>query len=185
MRRARLHRVLTALTAVILSGGLLAANFQASPQSVALTALPAHVTENAPPEAEEPSAEGMPGQPDALPADQYISDGTPEGNRELGRLMALEWGWGDRQWRCLDVLWGSRESGWNHLVRNRRSGAHGIPQALPDSKMRSAMLAEEVDAGHSHLTSARVQIRWGLGYIEGRSGSPCAALNHSYRRGWY
>jgi hypothetical protein len=98
-------------------------------------------------------------------------------NRLLAGQMSLEHGWTEaRQWHCLDRLW-TRESGWNHLARNRGSGAYGIPQALPGSKMSSA--------GPDWRTSAATQIRWGLGYIENRYGNPCAAWGHAQAAGWY
>jgi Transglycosylase SLT domain len=85
-------------------------------------------------------------------------------------------GWSPRHFRCLDRLW-TRESGWNHRARNRSSGAYGIPQALPGNKMRSA--------GRNWRTNPRTQIRWGLGYIKHRYGSPCRAWRHVKATGWY
>jgi hypothetical protein len=97
-------------------------------------------------------------------------------NKMLAVPLIAERGWSLRQWKCLDRLW-TRESGWNHRARNRWSGAYGIPQALPGGKMRSA--------GIAWRTSATTQIRWGLGYIRKRYGSPCAAWGHSQVAGWY
>lgn len=76
-------------------------------------------------------------------------------------------------WQCLVALW-NRESGWSVSAHNRSSGAHGIPQALPGSKM-----------GPGWQSNAHVQIRWGLGYIYGRYGGPCGAWGHSQATGWY
>jgi len=73
-------------------------------------------------------------------------------------------------------LW-NKESGWNYQAQNRSSGAYGIPQALPGSKMSSA--------GGDWQTNAATQVRWGLGYILGRYGSPCGAWDHSQSVGWY
>ena len=86
------------------------------------------------------------------------------------------YGWGSAQWPCLNALW-QRESNWNPRAQNRSSGAFGIPQALPGSKMASA--------GADWRTSFRTQINWGLDYIDGRYGSPCGAWSHSQRYGWY
>jgi hypothetical protein len=94
--------------------------------------------------------------------------------RELGRTMAADRGWNGWEWTALDVLWGERESGWNPAALNPSSGACGIPQALPCSKIPGGLGA-----------SAAVQIRWGLDYIAGRYGSPSGALAHSNRVGWY
>lgn len=91
-------------------------------------------------------------------------------------LMASMYGWGDDQFGCLVSLW-SRESGWNVYAENSSSGAYGIPQALPGSKMSTA--------GADWATSATTQITWGLGYIAGRYGNPCGAWDHSESAGWY
>ena len=85
-------------------------------------------------------------------------------------------GWDDSEYACLVALW-SKESGWNHFAMNRSSGAYGIPQALPASKMASA--------GADWATNPETQIRWGIGYIEGRYGHPCGAWGHSQARNWY
>jgi hypothetical protein len=77
---------------------------------------------------------------------------------------------GATQFVCLDRLW-SRESRWDPLAKNRSSGAYGIPQALPGSKMAWA--------GSDWRTDPLTQVRWGLHYIAGRYGSACAALDHS------
>jgi len=80
------------------------------------------------------------------------------------------------QFGCLDSLWG-RESGWQVSASNASSGAYGIPQALPGSKIASV--------GPDWQSNAATQIQWGLGYIDGRYGSPCAAWSHSQANGWY
>lgn len=79
------------------------------------------------------------------------------------------------QWSCLDDLW-EEESGWVYDAENA-SGAYGIPQALPASKMASA--------GSDYLTDPDTQIRWGLGYISDVYGTPCAAWDHEEADGWY
>jgi hypothetical protein len=92
-------------------------------------------------------------------------------------LSAKRHGWKtQRQFQCLVNLW-SRESGWRHKAHNSSSGAHGIPQALPGSKMASA--------GPNWRTNPRTQIKWGLKYIKGRYGSPCGAWSHWLSRHWY
>ena len=102
---------------------------------------------------------------------------TPEGARATARSMAAStYGWGDDQFSCLDSLW-QKESGWNYQAYNAGSGATGIPQALPGSKMASA--------GADWETSAATQISWGLGYIDAVYGSPCAAWGHSQSVNWY
>ncbi len=90
--------------------------------------------------------------------------------------MLGSYGWGDDQFGCLVSLW-NKESGWNYQASNPSSGAYGIPQALPGSKMGSA--------GSDWQTNPATQIAWGLGYIDGRYGSPCGAWGHSQSVGWY
>ena len=101
--------------------------------------------------------------------------GSPAQNRALGMQMCADKGWTASQCSDLGTLW-QRESGWNSRAHNP-SGAHGIPQALPGSKMASA--------GPNWQTNARTQIAWGLGYIQSRYGNPSNALAHSHSHGWY
>jgi hypothetical protein len=103
-------------------------------------------------------------------------DNSPGGAQATARGMLSGYGWGDDQFSCLVSLW-NRESGWNYQAYNAGSGAYGIPQALPGSKMSSA--------GADWQTNAGTQIAWGLGYISGRYGSPCGAWDHSQSTGWY
>ncbi|MFR9794721.1 transglycosylase SLT domain-containing protein [Streptomyces sp. MS06] len=69
------------------------------------------------------------------------------------------------------------ESGWNVNARNASSGAYGLVQALPGSKMASA--------GSDWKTNAATQIKWGLNYMDSRYGSPVAAWNFWQSHGWY
>ena len=81
------------------------------------------------------------------------------------------------QYHCLDRLWVA-ESGWRWNAVNRAgSGAYGIPQALPGSKMAKA--------GADWRTNPVTQVRWGLGYISGRYGNACAAWSFWRANGWY
>ncbi len=100
-----------------------------------------------------------------------VAYGSP---RAIARDQLAARGWSD-QFGCLDNLW-TRESGWRTTASNP-SGAYGIPQALPGSKMASA--------GADWRTNPATQIRWGLGYISGRYGDPCGAWSHFQNRGWY
>jgi hypothetical protein len=93
----------------------------------------------------------------------------------IGRDMVLARGWGEDQYACLVSLF-NRESGWNVYAANP-SGAYGIPQALPGSKMATA--------GADWATNPATQITWGLNYIAGRYGTPCGAWGHSQSTGWY
>lgn len=80
------------------------------------------------------------------------------------------------QFTCLDKLW-TKESHWNYRSYFASSGAYGIPQAVPGSKMASK--------GSDWRTNPITQVRWGLSYISARYGSPCVAWNHSLRYNWY
>lgn len=102
---------------------------------------------------------------------------TPDGAKATARQMAAsQYGWGDGQFSCLESLW-NKESGWNYQAYNSGSGATGIPQSLPGNKMASA--------GADWQTNATTQIAWGLGYIAGSYGTPCAAWGHSQATDWY
>lgn len=85
-------------------------------------------------------------------------------------------GWSEYDFTCLVNLW-NRESGWNPLAHNSSSGAHGIPQALPASKMAVF--------GDDYYTNGYTQIDWGLSYIEGRYGDPTNAWSHFLSHNWY
>ncbi|MGO1392589.1 MAG: lytic transglycosylase domain-containing protein [Agrococcus casei] len=100
----------------------------------------------------------------------------PGSAQAIAREMLAAKGWGDDQYSCLYNLW-MRESNWNVYAQNPSSGAYGIPQSLPGSKMASA--------GGDWQTNAATQIKWGIGYIEGRYGTPCGAWGHSEAVGWY
>lgn len=93
----------------------------------------------------------------------------------LARVLLAQRGWSG-QWSCLNALW-TRESNWRVTADNPSSSAYGIPQALPGSKMSAA--------GPDWRTNAGTQITWGLGYIKGRYGSPCAAWAYSQSHGYY
>jgi uncharacterized protein YabE (DUF348 family) len=95
--------------------------------------------------------------------------------QQIAATMVAARGWGTDQFSCLVSLW-SKESGWRTNAANS-SGAYGIPQALPGSKMASA--------GADWQTSAATQISWGLSYISGVYGTPCGAWAHSQADNWY
>jgi hypothetical protein len=100
---------------------------------------------------------------------------SPTAAQAIARDMLLARGWGDDQFGCLVELW-NHESGWNVYASNP-SGAYGIPQALPGSKMASA--------GADWESNPATQISWGLGYITGRYGTPCGAWDTFSSQGWY
>lgn len=113
----------------------------------------------------------------AAAAAALAAGNTPEGAQATARQMAAaNYGWGEGEFSCLVSLW-NKESSWNYQAYNASSGATGIPQALPGSKMASA--------GSDWQTNATTQIAWGLGYIDAVYGSPCAAWGHSQAVNWY
>jgi hypothetical protein len=101
------------------------------------------------------------------------ASGSPQ---QIAESMLASYGWSQSQFFCLDPLWGE-ESGWNVYAANPSSGAYGIPQADPGSKMASA--------GPDWQSDAATQIRWGLDYIQSTYGSPCNAWAHEQADGWY
>jgi hypothetical protein len=102
---------------------------------------------------------------------------SPEGAREVAKaLMAEKYGWGEKQYACLDGLW-TKESRWNYRSSNKRTGAHGIPQALPATKMEVV--------GTDWRTNPVTQISWGLRYIDIRYDTPCGAFAKFKRTNWY
>jgi hypothetical protein len=91
-------------------------------------------------------------------------------------IMNADYEWGDDQYSCLNRLW-TKESHWNYKAHNYRSGAHGIPQALPAVKM-------EVISS-DWRTNPVTQIRWGLRYIDIRYETPCQAWAKFKRSRYY
>jgi uncharacterized protein YabE (DUF348 family) len=101
---------------------------------------------------------------------------SPGTSKAIARQLLANRGWGDAQYNCLVTLW-DHESGWRVHAANP-SGAYGIPQALPGYKMSSA--------GPDWQNSATTQIKWGLGYIASRYGTPCGAWSSwQANGGWY
>ena len=106
--------------------------------------------------------------------------GGPANERLAVSMAASEYNWTGQQATCLVDLWSEESAGtWSPTVTDPLSGAYGIPQALPAGKMASA--------GPDWRTSAATQIKWGLGYIEDRYGTPCTAwvFEKSHNPNWY
>ncbi len=100
-------------------------------------------------------------------------DRTP---RQIARSLLDRFHWRRWQFRYLNLLW-ARESGWDRYASNPCSGAYGIPQALPGSKMASA--------GPGWQSNVRTQILWGMRYITGRYRTPYRAWLQECLYGWY
>lgn len=101
---------------------------------------------------------------------------SPAAAQAFARSYLASKGLGEAEFQCLVTLW-NHESGWNFQASNSSSGAYGIPQSLPGSKMASA--------GADWQTNPATQIKWGLGYIDGRYGTPCGAVASWNIKGWY
>ncbi|MFI5061755.1 MAG: hypothetical protein ACHP7F_09925 [Actinomycetales bacterium] len=112
----------------------------------------------------------------AAAATALANANTPDGAKATARSLVTARGWGDAEFQCLSNLW-QKESQWNYKSYNGGSGATGIPQALPGSKMASA--------GTDWQTNAATQIKWGLDYIARGYGTPCSAWSHSQAVNWY
>lgn len=100
----------------------------------------------------------------------------PPSPQQIAASLLASYGWDSSQFSCLDALW-IRESNWSPYAENSSSGAYGIPQALPSSKM--AMF------GNDWSTNAETQIKWGLWYIRQSYGSPCGAWYFWESHNWY
>jgi hypothetical protein len=102
---------------------------------------------------------------------------TPLGAKKVAKSILLnEYGFSEKEYKCLNSLW-NKESHWNYKARNKNSGAHGIAQALPASKMNVVST--------DWRTNPVTQIRWGLRYISIRYETPCKALAKHKRSNYY
>jgi hypothetical protein len=119
-----------------------------------------------------PAGAGGAGSAASGPAAAPPNPGTAQ---SIAWNMMAQFGWSPQTYfSCLNNIW-TRESGWLYTAQNA-SGAYGIPQALPGSKMATA--------GSDWMTNPATQIKWGLGYIKSTYGDPCSAWafwqGHSY-----
>lgn len=113
----------------------------------------------------------------ALMARQVEMARTPSGAKYVTRQVMLDrYRWGKSEFTCLNRLW-TKESNWNYKAHNYKSGAHGIPQALPANKM--ALISSD------WRTNPVTQISWGLRYIDERYSSPCKAWSKFKRSRYY
>lgn len=90
--------------------------------------------------------------------------------------QVLKKGWSINDYNNLVKLW-NKESNWNAKARNKYTGACGIPQAYPCSKMKKY--------GKDYKTNCKVQINWGLSYIKSRYKTPTKAWKHFQKKHWY
>jgi hypothetical protein len=109
----------------------------------------------------------------AVGGQESLSSGDPQA---IAAALLPKYGFSSSEMACLVPLWAG-ESGWRWNAENPSSGAYGIPQSLPGSKMATA--------GADWQTNPATQIEWGLGYIRGSYGSPCGAWSFKQSHGWY
>ena len=109
--------------------------------------------------------------------DTGAHDAGAQHNQNLARILLAPLGFTTgSNWQSLLKLW-NQESGWNNAAVNPTSGATGIPQALPPTKMPKAAQSPQFDPTE--------QIIWGGTYILGRYGTPDKAWEHEQQFGWY
>lgn len=129
-----------------------------------------------------PATETPAPAPTQPPSNSTPAGTTPAAAKALAKTMAANRGWGDSEYSCLVSLW-QKESGWNYQAANPSSTARGIPQAMMSIHFGAGW--RDSAAAREYLSTPSVQIAWGLTYISGRHGTPCAAWSHSQAKGWY
>ena len=109
-------------------------------------------------------------------ANRGYEPGTTEPKEMARQILKNKYGYRASQFTCFNNII-IRESMWKVNATNPSSGAYGIPQALPGSKMASA--------GSDWRTNPATQIIWGVDYMKKRYGSPCEAWSFKRSHGWY
>ncbi|RYD42347.1 MAG: lytic transglycosylase domain-containing protein, partial [Verrucomicrobiaceae bacterium] len=112
---------------------------------------------------------------DAAIANQGYTPGTTDVHEIARQILQNKFSYGDDQFSCFSWII-SRESSWNVHAQNP-SGAYGLPQSLPGSKMASV--------APDWRDNPATQIIWGAGYMKDRYGSPCGAQSHWRSAGNY
>jgi colicin import membrane protein len=110
----------------------------------------------------------------AAAAPKAVDD--PAAAKAYAASILGNYGWSASEMTALNTLW-EKESNWKTTATNASSGAYGIVQSLPASKMATA--------GADWQTNYQTQIKWGLNYIKERYGSPSAALGFHLANNWY
>ena len=139
-----------------------AAEAAAQAQAAAAAAKPAPTHTPAPVKVKAPTKKSAPAQSNPYAGESAYQ--VAEGIVPSGEFACFDW-----------IV--TRESGWNVEARNPSSGAYGLGQALPGDKMASA--------GPDWETNPATQIKWTLGYMDERYGSPCGAQSFWESHGWY
>lgn len=115
-----------------------------------------------------PTAVPTPG-PTAVPVVVHVATGSHTDWMAAAGIAASDYA-------CADALV-TRESGWSITARNSSSGALGLPQSLPGTKMATA--------GADYLTNPITQLRWMAGYVADRYGGFCPAWAFWQKNSWY
>ena len=113
---------------------------------------------------------------DAAVAKRGYEQGVTDPREMARQILKNKYGYGANQYACFNNII-IRESNWNISATNASSGAYGIPQALPGSKMASV--------ASDWRTNPATQIIWGIQYMKSRYGSPCGAWGFKSSHGWY
>ena len=101
--------------------------------------------------------------------EQGYEDGTTDPRTMARQILENKFGYGADQFSCFDWII-KRESGWNVRAQNPSSGAYGLPQSLPGSKMASV--------ASDWRDNPATQIIWAAGYMKDRYGGPCGAKSY-------
>lgn len=112
----------------------------------------------------------------AAVANQGYTPGTTDVREIARQILANKFSYGADQFACFDWII-ERESGWNVHATNPTSGAYGLPQSLPGTKMASV--------APDWRDNPATQITWAVSYMKSRYGSPCAAKSSWQRAGNY
>ena len=102
--------------------------------------------------------------------------GTTDVHEIARQILDNKFSYGSDQFSCFSWII-HRESNWDIHATNRSSGAYGLPQSLPGSKMASV--------GSDWRDNPAIQIIWGVQYMKSRYGSPCGAKSHWESAGNY
>ena len=113
---------------------------------------------------------------DAAIANQGYTPGTTDVHEIARQILMNKFSYGDDQFACFSWII-DHESGWNVHAENASSGAYGLPQSLPGSKMASV--------ASDWRDNPATQIIWGAQYMKSRYGSPCDAKSHWQSAGNY
>ena len=113
---------------------------------------------------------------DAAIANQGYTPGTTDVREIARQILMNKFSYGDDQYACFSWII-SRESNWDVHAQNASSGAYGLPQSLPGSKMASV--------APDWRDNPATQIIWGAQYMKSRYGSPCDAKSHWESAGNY